>query len=323
MSNEKLSCLPSSVNMISIPSSATTTISEPQICTSRLVENCWTEVRLGPRNPSGKRMAHPDKMSKSTSPKSRMNSKCSISTANAEYLEDLSTRDTRNKRSSDEVIFSNDTINAEYVLASQKANNWEAYVNGRYDEEDVLTIMGMLSYLDNIERGFGDLNDQLLFESERESDVHGILYKEAVEGSKLTKKCIHLLEQLHKVQRKCLHKKSTRTLATGLMTSDRAYIHRMDWTKRTMMDMKPFKYVIITTCLRTISPHILTRLLDEANGQKLHSNPRQTNKLSINLMITIKQDQVVGGAIILQKKKSMPIANAFLRDLPSLVPTAL
>eukprot|EP01041_Mallomonas_annulata_P009947 gene9947-20682_t len=50
------------------------------------------------------------------------------------------------------------------------------------------------------------------------------------------------------------------------MASYRVYIHGTDWTKRTMIGMKPFSYVIITTCPRTFSPHIITRLLDEANG---------------------------------------------------------
>lgn len=85
--------------------------------------------------------------------------------------------------------------------AVEKANDWENEVDKVYGEEDALAIVGMLSYLENIEGGFGHRNDEKLFKSEKESDVNDVLYEEALKGFELSKKCIHLRGQLREVSR--------------------------------------------------------------------------------------------------------------------------
>ena len=92
-------------------------------------------------------------------------------------------------------------ISVQHDAAMKDANDWEDEVDRQYNEEDALTIMSILSYFENIERGFGHLNDELMFKSERQSDVHGVLFEEATKGFELAKKCIHLRAQLRKVRR--------------------------------------------------------------------------------------------------------------------------
>jgi hypothetical protein len=64
-----------------------------------------------------------------------------------------------------------------------------------------MSIIGMLSYLDNIERGFGHKNDEELFKSERKDDTTGRLYEEAKKGFEFSKKYIHLGRSLRAYKR--------------------------------------------------------------------------------------------------------------------------
>ena len=80
----------------------------------------------------------------------------------------------------------------EYTAAMNAAAKWELDLDDRYSEDDALSIKGMLSYLENIECGFGHLNDEALFKSERQADSNGELYKEAVLGFTFSQKYIRL-----------------------------------------------------------------------------------------------------------------------------------
>ena len=76
-----------------------------------------------------------------------------------------------------------------YCAARKCAAVWELGLEGRYSEDELMSIMGMLSYMENIERGYGHLNDEAVFASERRS---GRLYEEAVRGFVLSKEYIRL-----------------------------------------------------------------------------------------------------------------------------------
>lgn len=83
-----------------------------------------------------------------------------------------------------------------YFIAKSNAINWELGLDDKYNEEQVLSIMGMLAYMENMERGFGHRNDQQLYESERNEDVDDKLFMEACIGFEFFKKCILLRKQM-------------------------------------------------------------------------------------------------------------------------------
>jgi hypothetical protein len=62
------------------------------------------------------------------------------------------------------------------------AADWEIGLDSRYNEDDVISILNILSYWDNKRRGFGKGNDEELYEEEREADRSNILYEEAMYG---------------------------------------------------------------------------------------------------------------------------------------------
>lgn len=69
----------------------------------------------------------------------------------------------------------------------KNASDWEIDLDNRYTEEEVDSIMNMLSYWDNKRRGFGHKNDEELYMQERTDDINNILYEEAMYGLSLMK----------------------------------------------------------------------------------------------------------------------------------------
>jgi hypothetical protein len=65
------------------------------------------------------------------------------------------------------------------------ATDWEISLDSRYNEDEVLSIMNMLSYWDNQHRGYGKRNDEQLYRDEREADKNNKLYDEAMYGLSL------------------------------------------------------------------------------------------------------------------------------------------
>lgn len=78
-----------------------------------------------------------------------------------------------------------------------KASEWEKSLDHIYNEEEVITIMNILSYHDNVFRGFGHLNDQGLYRDECRMDRSGKLFEEAMHGLEL-----HIAVQKHSLLRK-------------------------------------------------------------------------------------------------------------------------
>eukprot|EP01031_Cornospumella_fuschlensis_P024839 gene24839-30013_t len=57
----------------------------------------------------------------------------------------------------------------------------------RYSEDQIISIMNIVSYLENERRGFVRYNDEDCYRDERRVDRDGRLYKEALRGVELTK----------------------------------------------------------------------------------------------------------------------------------------
>ena len=87
---------------------------------------------------------------------------------------------------------------AQYLIARSDATKWELGLDDKYNEEQVLTIIGILSYMENVERGFGHCNDQKLYNSERmeDADADNNLFAEACVGFAFSKKYILLRKQM-------------------------------------------------------------------------------------------------------------------------------
>ena len=84
------------------------------------------------------------------------------------------------------------------AMTDNAAADWEISLDSRYTEDEVVSIMNMLSYWDNKHRGYGKKNDEQLYLEERKEDVNNKLYDEAMRG-------LFLLE----TKRKCQCKKKS------------------------------------------------------------------------------------------------------------------
>ena len=67
-------------------------------------------------------------------------------------------------------------------MTNNAAADWEISLERRYTEDEVVSIMNMLSYWDNKHRGYGKLNDEQLYQEERKEDVNNRLFDEAMRG---------------------------------------------------------------------------------------------------------------------------------------------
>jgi len=73
----------------------------------------------------------------------------------------------------------------ETINKSQNAGEWENNLTKLYDEEEIISILNILSYLDNQRRGYGKLNDEECYTEERNADKNNRLYDEALRGLEL------------------------------------------------------------------------------------------------------------------------------------------
>jgi hypothetical protein len=107
-------------------------------------------------------------------------------------FEGMSITNTFKKRSLEVKTINYETLIAEYEAARSKAREWENFVYQTFSKSDQLSIMGLLAYLENKERGFGRHNDEKVFASIRKGDVCGQLFAEATRGFDFSKKYIVL-----------------------------------------------------------------------------------------------------------------------------------
>ena len=83
-------------------------------------------------------------------------------------------------------------LNNEYEIARSEAKKWGLMVYEKYINGEQYLIMGMLAYLENIERGFGKHNDEKQYANIRKNDTSGRLFAETLRGFELSKKYISI-----------------------------------------------------------------------------------------------------------------------------------
>jgi hypothetical protein len=175
--------------MISTQVIAKKTVSvDPVVFIDDCVKDLGTLVGTKANIQSGEKTMLSELRSKTNSNTSHITSKRGFSMDSKEYSESLNTNAARNKPSLEEHKKDID----EYIAALQASGDWEMYVDSYYEEEEAISIIGILSYLENRERGFGHLNDEKLFQDEIQADKTGKLYKEALKGFEFSKKYISL-----------------------------------------------------------------------------------------------------------------------------------
>jgi hypothetical protein len=83
-------------------------------------------------------------------------------------------------------------LHNQYEIARSEAKNWEIGVYEKYIKREQYLIMGMLAYLENIERGFGKHNNEKQYAGIRKNDTSGRLFAETLRGFEFSKKYIYI-----------------------------------------------------------------------------------------------------------------------------------
>ncbi len=65
------------------------------------------------------------------------------------------------------------------------AKDWEIGLDSLYNEDEVISILNIVSCIENKRRGFGNKNDDECYREERKADKSNKLYKEALYGLEL------------------------------------------------------------------------------------------------------------------------------------------
>lgn len=85
-----------------------------------------------------------------------------------------------------------------YLQIIKMSGEWEYSLETKYNEEQQLDIISIVSYLDNAQRGFGEMNDENHYKDICKTDITGELYKEVQIGFEFSKKCFQLRTILKK-----------------------------------------------------------------------------------------------------------------------------
>ena len=101
------------------------------------------------------------------------------------------------KRSFDEVNVETTDLLYSFEKGLNEEGEWEFYLEKKYNDEQIVSIMNMLSFFENEHNGFNRSNDKSLYEEERKTDVTGQLYREACRGFMIAKKNINLQNEIH------------------------------------------------------------------------------------------------------------------------------
>lgn len=98
-------------------------------------------------------------------------------------------------------VSSNDSNSNDLIRSFEKGLNkegeWELKLEKIYNDEQIVSIINMLTFLENEYNGFSRFNDKSLYEEERKADVAGLLYQEACRGFKISKRNIDLQNEIH------------------------------------------------------------------------------------------------------------------------------
>ena len=65
------------------------------------------------------------------------------------------------------------------------AKDWEIGLDSLYNEDEVISILNIVSCIENKLRGFGNRNDDECYWEERKADKNNRLYEEAIYGLEL------------------------------------------------------------------------------------------------------------------------------------------
>lgn len=95
-------------------------------------------------------------------------------------------KDSRSKRKLDST--EEDEEEKEIKIAFDANVDWEINLESVYSEEEIISIINMLSYHTNVDNGFGRANDESLYRSEKRNDINGTLFDEAMRGLQLERK---------------------------------------------------------------------------------------------------------------------------------------
>eukprot|EP00602_Paraphysomonas_sp_CaronLab_P010226 CAMPEP_0185018736 /NCGR_PEP_ID=MMETSP1103-20130426/1411_1 /TAXON_ID=36769 /ORGANISM="Paraphysomonas bandaiensis, Strain Caron Lab Isolate" /LENGTH=166 /DNA_ID=CAMNT_0027548687 /DNA_START=76 /DNA_END=573 /DNA_ORIENTATION=- len=102
-----------------------------------------------------------------------------------------------NKRSFEEVHVETTDLLYRFERGLNEEGEWEYELEKKYNEEQIDSIISMLSFLENEHSGFSRFNDKSLHKEERKADVTGQLYQEACRGFKISKRNIDLQNEIN------------------------------------------------------------------------------------------------------------------------------
>lgn len=71
------------------------------------------------------------------------------------------------------------------TIEYDNADDWEIDLDNRYSEDEIISIINMMSYWINRRNGFGSKNCEETYKEERENDKDNILFGEAMYGFEL------------------------------------------------------------------------------------------------------------------------------------------
>lgn len=165
-----------SQNTISTPFIAEMKESDQTLSISLSPQDCGQEDGRVLNIPFGKQRKPLAKKSKMISPQLLKISKSDISIEIKESSQPSSTRD-----SSDKPLFDVEKRKIEY----DSARDWEIGLDSRYSEDEVISILNIVSCMENKRRGFGNKSDDECLRDERKADTSNRLYEEAIYGLEL------------------------------------------------------------------------------------------------------------------------------------------
>ena len=89
-------------------------------------------------------------------------------------------------------------VKNKYLQTIKMSSEWEYSLEKKYNEDQELDIISLVSYFDNKLRGFGRYNDEQLYNSICDADVDGQLSEEAKIGFEFSKICFQLRKVIKK-----------------------------------------------------------------------------------------------------------------------------
>lgn len=172
-------CRRISANTISTPFIAEMKESDQTLSISLSPQDCGQEDGHVLNILFGKKLKPLAKKSKMISPQLLKISKSDFSMEIKESSQPSSTRD-----SPDKPLFEVEKRKIEY----DNARDWEIGLDSRYSEDEVISILNIVSCMENKRRGFGNKNDDECLRDERKADTSNRLYEEAIYGLELLAK---------------------------------------------------------------------------------------------------------------------------------------